>query len=446
MAKYLDPKADVTFKKVFGEHKNLVISLLNALLPLDEGKQIEKIEYLPPELVPETPLGKNSIVDVRCEETGGRKFIVEMQMEWFPDFMQRVLLNSAKAYVRQLPKGDNYTLLQPVYSLSLVNHTFEPDLDGYYHYYHLVHDLHTEKVLDGLKNPAPKTATLFDEETAARLKAIKVDATAIKYWFEKALAAAGIEGWSVEISSEFTAIDVQDFSKAGYPRIAIPASRQIDGLKLVSLIMHEILGHARGSAEGWKLFGNLLKGTPIESLIPVMVKSHDETLYEGVAMRLEHTITGTEPLPWATISCSNCPNTNFAELGKIMYRYRLEGGVCFLDRYPQIEVEGKNDGPKISVLRRRLPDSRLVKRWSRKEEKHLGIVREIKPDLVFRLNISAETSMARKPEQQDIEVFRQKIEDLRKISFQGARIVDIDAEQPLEDEILQIKRIIWENL
>ena len=26
--KYLDPKADVTFKKVFGEHKNLVISLL----------------------------------------------------------------------------------------------------------------------------------------------------------------------------------------------------------------------------------------------------------------------------------------------------------------------------------------------------------------------------------------------------------------------------------
>ena len=150
MAKYLDPKADVTFKKVFGEHKNLVMSLLNAMLPLDEGKQIESIEYMPPEMVPETPLGKNSIVDVRCEETGGRKFIVEMQMEWFPDFMQRVLLNASKAYVRQLPKGDDYKLLQPVYSLNLVNHTFEPNLDGYYHYYHLVHDIHTDKVLDGL--------------------------------------------------------------------------------------------------------------------------------------------------------------------------------------------------------------------------------------------------------------------------------------------------------
>ena len=148
--KYLDPKADVTFKKVFGEHKNLVISLLNALLPLNPGKQVESIEYMTSEMVPETPFGKNSIFDVRCEETGGRKFIVEMQMEWFPDFMQRVLLNASKAYVRQLPKGDNYQLLQPVYSLNLVNHTFLTDMDGYYHYYHLVHDLDSNKVLDGL--------------------------------------------------------------------------------------------------------------------------------------------------------------------------------------------------------------------------------------------------------------------------------------------------------
>jgi len=34
MPKYLDPKADLTFKKIFGQHKHLVMSLLNALLPL----------------------------------------------------------------------------------------------------------------------------------------------------------------------------------------------------------------------------------------------------------------------------------------------------------------------------------------------------------------------------------------------------------------------------
>ena len=150
MAKYLDPKADLTFKKVFGEHKELVISFLNALLPLDEGKKVEAIEYLPPELYPRTPESKYSIVDVRCEETGGRKFIVEMQMSWRASFKQRVLLNAAKAYVSQLPSGKEYHLLQPVYSLNIVNDTFEPDMEEYYHYYHMVHDLHTDKVLEGL--------------------------------------------------------------------------------------------------------------------------------------------------------------------------------------------------------------------------------------------------------------------------------------------------------
>lgn len=37
--RYLDPKADLTFKKVFGEHPDLVISLLNALLPFESPKR-----------------------------------------------------------------------------------------------------------------------------------------------------------------------------------------------------------------------------------------------------------------------------------------------------------------------------------------------------------------------------------------------------------------------
>ena len=150
MARYLDPKADVTFKKVFGEHKNLVISLLNALLPLDEGKRVESIEYLPPEMVPDNPGKRNSIVDVRCEETGGRKFIVEMQLNWTTAFKERVLFNAAKAYVRQIDRGEKYRLLQPVYSLNLVNKVFEPDTDNCYHHYSMVHNLDTKKQIDGL--------------------------------------------------------------------------------------------------------------------------------------------------------------------------------------------------------------------------------------------------------------------------------------------------------
>ena len=148
--KYLDPKSDLTFKKVFGEHKNLMISFLNALLPLDEGKQVESIEYLPPEMVPDNPDKKNSIVDVRCEETGGRKFIVEMQLNWTTAFKERVLFNAAKAYVRQIDRSEKYRLLQPVYSLNLVNKVFEPDTENCYHHYSMVHNLDTKKRIDGL--------------------------------------------------------------------------------------------------------------------------------------------------------------------------------------------------------------------------------------------------------------------------------------------------------
>ena len=150
MAKYLDPKADLTFKKIFGEHKHLVISLLNALLPFNENQKITEIEYLPAELTPDNPMRKNSIVDVCCKATDGRQFIVEMQMEWTTAFKQRVLFNASKAYVRQLNKSKKYHLLQPVYSLSLVNDVFENDIEDFYHYYRLVHEEHTEKIIDGL--------------------------------------------------------------------------------------------------------------------------------------------------------------------------------------------------------------------------------------------------------------------------------------------------------
>ena len=172
MAKYLDPKADLTFKKIFGEHPDLVMSLLNALLPLEKGKEICDIHYLSPERVPRTEEGKDSIVDVYCETNDKRQFIVEMQMYWSTNFMQRVLFNSSKVYVSQLKQGASYENLQPVYSLNLIDDIFEPNMEEFYHYYRLVHDKDTKKVIDGfhlvfveLKKFNPKTMAEKKEGT-----------------------------------------------------------------------------------------------------------------------------------------------------------------------------------------------------------------------------------------------------------------------------------------
>lgn len=149
--KYLDPKADLTFKKIFGKHPDLLMSLLNALLPLGEDEQIQSIEYLSNELVPELYQHKNSIVDVLCKDVKGRKFCVEMQMEWSNAFKQRVLFNASKLYVTQAQKKQQFSELQPVYSLNLVNDIFEHDLpDDYIHNYKIVHNKYSKKVITGL--------------------------------------------------------------------------------------------------------------------------------------------------------------------------------------------------------------------------------------------------------------------------------------------------------
>jgi predicted transposase/invertase (TIGR01784 family) len=146
--RYLDPKHDLVFKKVFG-HAHLLQSFLNALLPL--SSPIESLEYLPAELVPEIPVLKHSIVDVRCRDQNGRQFIVEMQMLWTDSFKSRVLFNASKAYVRQIDKTEDYGSLEPVFSLNLVNQSFEKDTAEFYHHYAIVHLEDSGKRLKGLE-------------------------------------------------------------------------------------------------------------------------------------------------------------------------------------------------------------------------------------------------------------------------------------------------------
>ena len=151
MARYLDPKNDLTFKRIFGEHEHLCKSLLNSMLPLEPSQQIVTLHYQPSELVPEIPALKDSIVDVHCIDNTGRQFIVEMQMYWTDSFQSRVLFNASKAYIKQLDSAKEYRFLQPVYALSFVNEIFDRNTSDYYHDYKIVNIADREKQLEGLE-------------------------------------------------------------------------------------------------------------------------------------------------------------------------------------------------------------------------------------------------------------------------------------------------------
>jgi predicted transposase/invertase (TIGR01784 family) len=155
MGKYLDPKIDVLFKKIFGENKELLISFLNSLLPLQEGQEVVSIEYLSPEQVPDTMLGKNSVVDVKCTDNEGRAFIVEMQSEWSNVFRKRLLINGSKAVIRQLDREKQeeraklFQEFKPVYVLAVVNGTFSKGR-AWYHHLRIMDTKNPDVVIDGL--------------------------------------------------------------------------------------------------------------------------------------------------------------------------------------------------------------------------------------------------------------------------------------------------------
>jgi len=139
------------FKKIFGQHLDLIKSFLNNLLPLPPGHLIETVSYLPAEQSPRIPGMKNTIVDVKCTDEKGRIFIVEMQMAWSKSFMSRFLFGTAKAYIQQLDRGKTYDTLCPVYGLALVNEIFEHTTDDWFHHYRLMNVKELDKTLDGME-------------------------------------------------------------------------------------------------------------------------------------------------------------------------------------------------------------------------------------------------------------------------------------------------------
>jgi len=121
--RFADPKNDLAFKKIFGnsKYKNILISFLNSVLDFRDGKEIVEVELANPYQVPKIPELKETILDIQAKNKNGEKFIVEMQRKDLGNFTKRSLYYTSKAYVEQLPKGNDYTSLKKVYFIGIVN-------------------------------------------------------------------------------------------------------------------------------------------------------------------------------------------------------------------------------------------------------------------------------------------------------------------------------------
>ncbi len=128
--RFLNPKTDYAFKKIFGSETSgeIVISFLNAVLDLGGGDMIVDVAILDPRLAPKIDGMKDTYLDVRVRDQRGRSYIVEMQVLNVEGFEKRVLYNACKAYVNQLGKGDHYRILSEVVAVTVTDFEMFPDL------------------------------------------------------------------------------------------------------------------------------------------------------------------------------------------------------------------------------------------------------------------------------------------------------------------------------
>lgn len=124
-------------------------------------------------------------------------------------------------------------------------------------------------------------------------------------------------------------------------------------------------------------------------------------------------------------------------------KYCSQGCFCIMDRYPQSKIVSDHDGPKVSKYLNK-KQFFFVEILGQKEKKLFQKFDNsfLKFDIVFRLNVSPDIAIKRKPDH-DYDSMLRRAESLKTVPFNSKRIIDIDADENLDAIILKIKEIIW---
>jgi len=128
LTKFLDPKNDFAFKRIFGTEKNkdILIHFLNDMLTFKDRALIQDVTFLKTIQDPETASKKTSIVDILCKDENDNRYIVEMQVAKEKGFEKRAQYYASKAYISQANAGGEYHNLREVIFLAIAEFIMFP--------------------------------------------------------------------------------------------------------------------------------------------------------------------------------------------------------------------------------------------------------------------------------------------------------------------------------
>ena len=115
-------KDDATFKMFLSGPSPESNACLRSILSAMTGREVTTARVKNSELVPETPKGKMSRLDVNCEFNDGQKADIELQLTKADDDQKlRALFYACKLYAGSLKKGKLYKTAPSVYQIFLID-------------------------------------------------------------------------------------------------------------------------------------------------------------------------------------------------------------------------------------------------------------------------------------------------------------------------------------
>ncbi|MCP4353195.1 MAG: Rpn family recombination-promoting nuclease/putative transposase, partial [Desulfobacterales bacterium] len=117
----INPKVKIIFNKLFGseENKDLLLSLINAILP--QSEQITEIKLENPYNISDYINGKISILDVKAKDKDGKFYDIEMQVGEQGYYGKRSLYYWGKTYTNQIDTGEMYSKLKKTVVISILD-------------------------------------------------------------------------------------------------------------------------------------------------------------------------------------------------------------------------------------------------------------------------------------------------------------------------------------
>jgi predicted transposase/invertase (TIGR01784 family) len=137
--KFLDPKNDLAFKRIFGSERNkdILIHFVNDIFDLSKNP-VEEVTFLETNQNPRIAAERSSSVDILCRDQKGNRFIVEMQVAYDSSFEKRAQYYAAKTYIEQRDRGIEYKDLKQVTFLAITNFTIFSQKQGYLSHHHIL--------------------------------------------------------------------------------------------------------------------------------------------------------------------------------------------------------------------------------------------------------------------------------------------------------------------